>query len=147
MSSIIKNIDELGRIVIPKEIRRELLIKKDDKIEIKVEDNAIILKKSFNKDYFELIAKKISDVFNEYMYVEIDIVTRNRIISKNKCLDLNKSCNFFSNGDTTYFESMGYKNIMPVFVNSICLGVLLSINDNEKVIKLIRDIIILYLEI
>lgn len=38
-------IDNLGRIVIPKEIRERLNINTKDKIEIKVEDNKIILTK------------------------------------------------------------------------------------------------------
>lgn len=38
-------IDRLGRIVIPKEIRERLNINTKDKIEIKVEDNKIILTK------------------------------------------------------------------------------------------------------
>ena len=41
MSSVIKSIDELGRIVVPKEIRKELLIRKDDKLEIRCIDDKI----------------------------------------------------------------------------------------------------------
>ena len=147
MSSIIKNIDELGRIVIPKEIRKELLIKKDDKIEIKVDDEAIILKKVFNKDYFEIVAAKIVDIFCNYLQLEIDTVTRNKILSKNSGLDLIKSIRFFSDNDVSYFEEIGYKVIVPVFVNSVCLGILLSKVNEEKFIKIIRDLIIYYLEI
>ncbi len=42
---IIRNIDELGRVVIPIEIRKNLNIKEKDPLEICVEHNSIILKK------------------------------------------------------------------------------------------------------
>lgn len=43
---IVRRVDELGRVVIPKELRTALNIKDDDPVEIFVgEDGAIILKK------------------------------------------------------------------------------------------------------
>ena len=44
-TGIIRNIDELGRIVVPKEIRRKLGIDKNDPVEIYVEGDKIILMK------------------------------------------------------------------------------------------------------
>ena len=44
-TGIIRNIDELGRIVVPKEIRKKLGIENTDPVEIYVEDDKIILKK------------------------------------------------------------------------------------------------------
>ena len=41
-------IDELGRVVIPKEIRNSLDIKPKDELEISIEDGAIILRKCKN---------------------------------------------------------------------------------------------------
>lgn len=43
--SIVRRIDELGRIVIPKEIRRTLNIREDEPLEIFIEDKKIILQK------------------------------------------------------------------------------------------------------
>ena len=42
-TGIIRQVDELGRIVIPKEIRRHMGITSSDPIEIYVDDNKIIL--------------------------------------------------------------------------------------------------------
>ena len=42
-------VDELGRIVIPKEIRNALGINTKDLLEIHLENNTIVLKKSENK--------------------------------------------------------------------------------------------------
>ena len=45
MHGALRRIDDLGRIVIPKEIRNEFRITSGDKIEIKIKDEEIILKK------------------------------------------------------------------------------------------------------
>ena len=41
----IRKIDDLGRIVIPNDVRKSLGLKKGDKIEIDVRDGCVILKK------------------------------------------------------------------------------------------------------
>ena len=49
---IIRNLDELGRIVIPIEIRKALNIKEKDLIEISTDNDSIILKKKENACVF-----------------------------------------------------------------------------------------------
>lgn len=44
-TGIVRKVDELGRVVIPKELRRVLDINEKDPMEIYVEDDKIILKK------------------------------------------------------------------------------------------------------
>ena len=44
-TGIIRRVDELGRIVIPKEMRRELNIDQKDPIEISIEGQSIVLRK------------------------------------------------------------------------------------------------------
>ena len=44
-TGIVRNIDELGRVVVPKELRRKLGIANTDPVEIFVEDDKIIIKK------------------------------------------------------------------------------------------------------
>ncbi len=44
-TGIIRNVDELGRIVVPKEIRKKLGIENTDPVEIYVEGDRIILTK------------------------------------------------------------------------------------------------------
>lgn len=44
-SGIIRHIDELGRIVVPKEMRRALDISADDPVEIRQEGDRVILSK------------------------------------------------------------------------------------------------------
>lgn len=44
-TGIVRKLDELGRVVIPKEIRNKLDIEEKDPIEIYLEGNSVILKK------------------------------------------------------------------------------------------------------
>ena len=44
-TGIVRNVDELGRIVIPKEMRRQMGITSSDPVEIFVEGDRIILEK------------------------------------------------------------------------------------------------------
>ncbi len=47
ISGIVRNVDELGRIVIPKEMRKRLDIQCGDPVEILIEGDRITLKKYF----------------------------------------------------------------------------------------------------
>lgn len=44
-TGVIRRVDELGRVVIPKEIRKKLNIEEKDPMEIYIDGNAIVLKK------------------------------------------------------------------------------------------------------
>ena len=44
-TGIVRNIDELGRVVVPKELRRKLGIANTDPVEIFCEEDKIIIKK------------------------------------------------------------------------------------------------------
>jgi transcriptional pleiotropic regulator of transition state genes len=44
-TGIVRKIDELGRIVLPKELRRKLEIAEKDGLEIFVDDDTVVLKK------------------------------------------------------------------------------------------------------
>lgn len=49
---IVRNLDNLGRIVIPKEMRKVLGIEEKDPIEILIQDETIVLKKYEPADIF-----------------------------------------------------------------------------------------------
>ena len=70
-TGIVRRIDELGRVVIPKEIRRTLRIREDDPLEIYTDrDGEVILKKyspigemsSFAKDYTESLFRSLGHI-------------------------------------------------------------------------------------
>ena len=67
-SGMVRKIDELGRIVIPKEIRKNLKLNMGDNVEIFVDENKIVLKKfstmlGLEEDLFN-IAKVINENTN-----------------------------------------------------------------------------------
>ena len=70
-TGIVRRIDELGRVVIPKEIRRTLRIREGDPLEIYTDrDGEVILKKyspigemsSFAKDYTESLVRSLGHI-------------------------------------------------------------------------------------
>lgn len=67
-TGIVRRIDDLGRVVIPKEIRRTINIREGDPLEIFLEDGAVMFKK-YNPDYRnELITtlQSAADYYDDY---------------------------------------------------------------------------------
>lgn len=66
-TGIIRRIDDLGRIVLPKEIRKSLKIKEGDMLEIYVQDNGVIMLEKYEP--MDSLAK----IADEYTQVIADI--------------------------------------------------------------------------
>ncbi len=80
-TGISRRIDELGRIVIPKEIRKNLKIRDGETLEIFIEEDNIILKKySIMNDMFD-VAQKCSDSMYEVIDKNIIITDRDKVIA------------------------------------------------------------------
>ena len=62
-TGIIRRIDELGRVVIPKEIRRTIRIREGDPLEIFVEGGAVIFKKYQTMGNLETQCNVLCDTF------------------------------------------------------------------------------------
>lgn len=58
-TGIVRRVDELGRVVIPIEIRNKFGIAEKDPIEIYVEGTSIVLKKFEPNWYFFVVVQKI----------------------------------------------------------------------------------------
>ena len=93
ISSYIRRIDDLGRIVIPKEIRRSIHIKKGDTLQISInsENNVVISKYSF-LDSVSSFAQELVESMNVFTKNNILIIDKNEIIAcsgtlKNKLLN------------------------------------------------------------
>lgn len=67
-TGIVRRIDSLGRIVIPKEMRNSLRIMENDMLEIAVQNESIVLKKistfSDSMNYFDEVLKLISKLYD-----------------------------------------------------------------------------------
>lgn len=92
----IKNIDALGRIVIPSTIRKKLGINQDTMLSFCLEDDSIILKKihSLEENNNELLLKLLEEVSeNEVLVVDLEkvVVSSNKKFANKKLtLDLKK---------------------------------------------------------
>ncbi len=80
-TGIIRRIDDLGRVVIPKELRRSLRIKNGDSLEIFVEHEDIILKKYSPMESIEEAATKYVDSFNEVIKHSVIVTDKDRVIA------------------------------------------------------------------
>lgn len=88
-NGITRRIDELGRIVIPKEIRKNMKIRNNDELLINIDNNEIILSKheKVNKD--EIIELLINS-FSKELNVNILVTSKDMVImsTKNKYNDM-----------------------------------------------------------
>lgn len=97
-TGVVRRIDDLGRIVIPKEIRRTLRIRDGESLEIFLDKDAIALKKYSKLDNLEEIAKLFSDSVYSSLNQNILITDRDKIIATSSPLRkayLNKNISSF----------------------------------------------------
>ena len=81
-TGVIRRIDELGRIVIPKEIRRNLNIRDGETLEIFTESDSIILKKHLRMASSSDLASILCEIiYNDFNY-KIIITDREKIIAE-----------------------------------------------------------------
>ena len=153
MNGQIKRIDELGRIVIPKDIRKRLSIKTNDTLEIGMDGDKIVLNKR--------IAIK---EYNDYVKTLLTILTN---YSGIKFLATNREDIIFNNTDIEGFEVKKYINmslyemakvkdeicsgcdIRPVIIDSNVEGIIIVINSecNKEIGKIINILVTSKLDI
>lgn len=80
-TGMVRRVDSLGRIVIPKEIRRTLKIRDGEELEIFVDNNMIFLKKFSKVSDLGEISKKLIDVASGLINKTILICDRDVIVS------------------------------------------------------------------
>lgn len=79
-TGVVRRIDDLGRIVIPKEIRRTLRIRDGESLEIFVDKEMIALKKYSSMDDMTEIAKTLADTISSTIKKNIFITDRDKFI-------------------------------------------------------------------
>ena len=80
-TGVIRRIDDLGRIVIPKEIRKSMRIKNGDSLEIFVDVDSVILKKYSPIESVEDAAEKYASTFNQVIKHNVIITDRDKVIA------------------------------------------------------------------
>jgi len=79
-TGVVRRIDDLGRIVIPKEIRRTLRIRDGESLEIFVDKEMIALKKYSSMDDMTEIAKTLADTISSTIKKSIMVTDRDKFI-------------------------------------------------------------------
>ena len=164
-TGVVRRIDDLGRIVIPKEIRKNFKINEGDSLEIFVDSAGIILKKYSLLDNMVQNATILVDSVAKIYQKNILITDREKIIAVSKEFQkqfLNKElannvkekidnrCEFYNDGNSYIVVDEANNTpsfLVPILVDSDSLGsvILISgeITDDDKVlVKLIASILV-----
>jgi AbrB family transcriptional regulator (stage V sporulation protein T) len=172
-TGIIRRIDELGRIVIPKEIRKTLKITEGENIEIYIDNNnQIILKKYSHLKNLKDFAQKFTDSIYSSFKENILITDTNNIIAvsgsmkkdliNNEISDdllnlIKKRENITSKEKkkiniTNFIEIECYYKINLIISNGDCNGLIIFIKETEikemedKILNISSNFLSKYLE-
>ncbi len=161
-TGVTRKIDELGRVVIPKEIRRNLGIRDGESLEIFTDQDSIILKKHSEIKKYEDLGKKLCDLIKNIYDLDMIITDREKIISTsmndillNKKLESrlislidNRESYISKELSTIKFEGesiTGFITIMPIIASIDSLGLVILISHQnescENISKLMAKII------
>ena len=80
-TGIIRRIDDLGRIVVPKELRKSLRIKNGDSLEIFVDNEDIIFKKYSPMESIEDAASRYVDSFSGVIKHSVIVTDKDKVIA------------------------------------------------------------------
>ena len=131
VSNYIRKIDELGRIVVPKEVRNQLKIVENENVLIKEDNNKIIITKYSYLNNYQSLITDICNNITEIYKVGVIVKTLDKIIFDNS---------------QDYQKKRYTENIIS---NSTIVGnlTICSINDDySKLPKLISKIIASFIE-
>lgn len=161
-SGITRKIDELGRIVLPKEIRKTLNINTGDDFQIFLEEDKIILQRYQRLKNIEKELIKIINLFKEELEYKIYLVINNHEITTNQ--NLVKNINDIVIERKIYVQDQinkiqlfentvdeGRLVILPIIKDSDLLGTIIVISKDKieeiiKMSKIINNLIKISLE-
>ncbi|MGN1352718.1 MAG: AbrB/MazE/SpoVT family DNA-binding domain-containing protein [Bacilli bacterium] len=83
-SGIVRRIDNLGRVVIPKEIRKTLKIKENEQVEINVLDDSIVLNKYSDIHEYDKSINNLIDIIKNVYDRDIIITNLDKIVLTTK---------------------------------------------------------------
>ena len=147
-TGVTRKIDELGRIVIPKEIRKNLGIRDGETLEIFTSEDSIILKKYFEVRKYEDLSSKLCELIKNIYNVDLVITDREKVITSsnkniventrlnNKFLELIDNREMFISRELSTInlgiDISGYFTMIPIIASSDSLGLVIIISDNAN---------------
>lgn len=161
-TGVTRKIDELGRVVIPKEIRRNLGIRDGESLEIYTTEDSIVLKKYSEISKFEDIAKKMCELINNIFNVNVIITDREKVVASSiETIKINNQLEEMLIGLIDNRESFasknkmalnfddntvnGYLTICPIIASSDSLGLIIVIDetyfDHTNITKFIAKLL------
>ncbi len=142
-TGITRRIDDLGRLVIPKEIRKILKIRDNDQLEINVIDNKIVLNKYSNMEKDVVINKLINTLKKVFkcsiLYTSRDSIADYALLSKDNISNNNlpdEIVNIINKRDDIVINNypilFGYSlyRISPIIINGDLLGSLIYLGTD-----------------
>ena len=119
-TGIVRRIDDLGRVVIPKEIRRTLKIREGDPLEILIEKNCVCFKKystfgSFSEDILRVAQDMAQRTFNH----QIAIYDRDSKVSGPNSYSSYVDESWEDNSTSFEYEGMG---VYPIISDGVLCG-------------------------
>lgn len=149
-TGVIRRIDELGRIVIPKEIRRHLGIRDGESLEIFIEEDKIVLKKYSKVLEYADFSSRLCEIIPSVMDYAMIITDRDKVVSftdniklelKNMVLNQQmlhdiqtRECyesNGFEKMKLGEYEIEGYFYLQPIISSIDCLGLVILMKDQK----------------
>lgn len=144
---ISRRVDELGRVVVPKEMRNLLRIKPGDCLEAYLDNEKIILvKQELISKSFDVISP-ILESYSKILDVDILITSMDKIVKSNgknlKELENKKINNYIyqcivgrkkelQNNKTLFLENINYI-INPIVINGDAIGSIIYIKQKDKI--------------
>ena len=152
-TGVVRRVDDLGRIVIPKEIRRTLRIRDGESLEIFVDREMIALKKFSTMTDMDDISKQLVDIVNTVTHQNVFITERDNFIAgsgnlRKKYLNkpISKSLELIMKERKTIVESSLHPIelsdsvveeyayvICPVIMNGDAIGLVLIISESSNI--------------
>ncbi len=125
-TGMVRRVDSLGRIVIPKEIRKVLKIKENEQVEINILDDSIVLNRYSDLDEYDVSLTNLIEEIEEVFEKHILVTNLNSIV-----LTSNKYSSFKNLEMSPYLNSI-LEERKEVYEH---IPINLSLNSHEEDIK------------
>ncbi len=171
-TGVVRRIDELGRIVIPKEIRKTLHIKEGENLEIYIDNETIILKKYSTIHNLNELAQTLTDSISNLIKQNVFITDNDNVVAVSGDLKKHylgekisdemeehiKKRNQILESDKkglkiTEKEEEGSYTYAPIIANGDALGMVLILSKEdalsekeEQIVKIVANFLSKHLE-
>ena len=156
-TGVVRRIDDLGRIVIPKEIRRTMRMKEGDPLEIFTESNGeIVLRKYSMMEGVLSISQRFADSLNKVSGLNCVVCDGDRVVAygganKKDNIDkpITKDTEELCTSRMSYFKqfqgekplfthigaTMPVMGIIPIISGGDCAGAIALLGENEQILS------------